>query len=116
MNSYLTLASTIRGYVQRQVTLRELEEWLVPRLPIFLENPDTEVGMLAGAIELNLAELQAGIITERTLRSRLARRIRQDRQDPVFLFLHGGPTLTDTTDTANVLQPTVVPWAYPSPV
>jgi hypothetical protein len=73
MSTSIEIYSKLSEYLARRITLRDLESWLVPRLPIYLENPDSAVGQLAGVIELCLAELQAGIIAERSVRGRLLR-------------------------------------------
>lgn len=72
MSTSIEIYSKVSEYLARHITLRELESWLVPRLPICLANPDSAVGRLAGVVELCLAELQAGIIAERSVRKRLS--------------------------------------------
>ena len=63
-------------YISHKMTLLELESWVVHMLPTFLSNPDSAAAELAGAIELGLAEIQAGIRSERGLRRLLAQRIK----------------------------------------
>lgn len=60
-------------YLSRRITLADLESWLVPRLPMCLDDPDSVTGRLAGAIELSLAELQAGLRSERSIRMALSK-------------------------------------------
>jgi hypothetical protein len=67
------LSSRLQDYLRRRATLQDMESWLVPRLPLYLDNPDSAAGQLAGAIELLLSELQAGLRTERSLRTALGR-------------------------------------------
>ena len=73
MNSSNELISQLDDYLRRRITLSELESWVAPRLPVLLDAPDSVVGRIAGAIELCVAELQAGLRTERTIRSSLRR-------------------------------------------
>jgi hypothetical protein len=67
------LSSRINRYLRRRATLRETESWLVPRLPLYLQNPNSGEAQLAGALELLLSELHAGLRTERSLRAALRR-------------------------------------------
>ena len=83
MNSSLELISKVNDYVEGRITLRGLERWLVPRLAMFLRDPDTELGQLAALVELSLAELDAGIVSQRSIRARLSREL----GDNVLIFL-----------------------------
>ena len=67
------LYSKLDQYLRRGTSLEDLETWLVACLPILLDSPSSAVGQLAGAVELLLAEMQAGIRTERSLRGALRR-------------------------------------------
>jgi len=67
------LSSRLQDYLRRRATLQDMESWLVPRLPLYLDDPDSAAGQLAGAIELLLSELHAGLRTERSLRAALRR-------------------------------------------
>lgn len=48
-------------FVQGSITVSELEEWLVPQIPALISDPDSVEADLVSAIELGIAELQAGI-------------------------------------------------------
>jgi hypothetical protein len=71
MSTSLDLYSKVTDYIEKNITLSELESWLVLMLPLYLSNPDSETAILASRIELGLAEINAGITTERTLRNLL---------------------------------------------
>jgi len=73
MDTNLELSSLVQDYLRHRATLQDLESWLVPRLALYLDNPSSEIGQLAGAIELLLSELHAGLRTERSLRAALRR-------------------------------------------
>ena len=73
MTTSIEIFSMVNEYRTHTITLAELESWLVPRLALYMENPDSAVGRMAGLIELCLAEFQAGIITERSVRARLGK-------------------------------------------
>lgn len=76
MSDSIEIFSKLNDYIQRRITLWDLESWLVPRLPLYLQNPESAVGQLASAIELCLAELQAGLRSERGIRTLLARHLK----------------------------------------
>jgi hypothetical protein len=73
MNSTDQLYSKIGEYLDRRRSLRDLESWLAPRLPVYLDSPASAIGQTAGAVELLLSELADGIRTERSLRMALKR-------------------------------------------
>lgn len=75
MNTSLELLAKIQDYLERRLTLQDLESWLVVRLHIYLVNPASEVARLANLVELSLVEFHDGIRGERSIRQRLARRI-----------------------------------------
>jgi hypothetical protein len=55
-------------YVEASIAVRELEDWLVPREPDILRNPNSADSSVVGAIHLGLAELSDGLRTEDELR------------------------------------------------
>ena len=73
MSTANELYSRLDQYLRRSISLSDFEAWLVSCLPILLDAPSSAVGQLAGAAELLLAELHAGIRTERSLRTALRR-------------------------------------------
>lgn len=73
MSNSVDLIAKINDYVSYRIELRDLESWLVPRLPVLLAQPGSEVEKLTAAVELFLYELHAGIRTERSVRTKLNR-------------------------------------------
>ena len=73
MNISIELFAKVYGYVSGQLRLAALEEWVAPRLPVLLAQPDTSAGQLTGAVELCLAEFKEGIRSERSVRAMLKR-------------------------------------------
>jgi hypothetical protein len=61
MSTLFEIISRVTDYTIRKITLSELEEWLTPRLRIYLANPDNNEGQLTALVELCLAEFQDGI-------------------------------------------------------
>src|SRR3972149_5941250 len=75
MSMSMDLHSKIYEYVSRTLSLQELESWIVPRLPYFISQTDSSVEKLASAVELCLAEFQAGLRSQRSMRAFLARQL-----------------------------------------
>lgn len=68
----LELNEKVRDYLDEEISIQELEEWLVPREPIFLSQPDSEDEDIISAIELGLAEIDTEIRTEEEFRNFLS--------------------------------------------
>ena len=49
------LRDKVLQFVETSITTSQLEEWLVPRLPLFLRTPDTVDANVVAAIELGQA-------------------------------------------------------------
>ena len=75
MSTSIEVFSKVNEYIERRMSLRELEYWIVYMLPIYLSNPGSAVAELAGTIELGIAEIKAEIRSERSLRKLLAQHI-----------------------------------------
>lgn len=73
MNRSVEILSKLDEFLEGEVSLSELDEWLAPRLPYYLDAPDSLNGRLAGAIELFVAESQSGLSTTRRARQSLRR-------------------------------------------
>jgi hypothetical protein len=71
------LRDMILQYVESIITVEQLEEWLVPRLPALLKSPDSTDSDVVAALELGLAEMSDGIRTEDELRRLLLDVIRE---------------------------------------
>ena len=114
MSASIEIFSKVRDYLERRITLQGLESWLVPKLPLYLANPDSDVGRLVGLIELRLAELKAGIRTERSVRLSLRRHA---GREPVFWMQYPARTSEDmTTSSTPVSQATTLGAPVRSPL
>jgi hypothetical protein len=82
----LEILDRTRVYLNGDITLHDLESWIVPRLESLLADRGSMTYLLAGAIEFGLAEISIGDIDEEAFR----------RQLQVFLSAHhrvfGGAT------------------------
>ena len=64
----LDIFQIAHNYTEGRVTMADLEEWLVPRLGVFLADPDSTPSQLAGLIELSSADLADGESDEAEVR------------------------------------------------
>lgn len=55
------LRDKILEFVQKRISISDLEEWLVPQIPVLIADPDSAESDLVATIELGIAELEAGI-------------------------------------------------------
>lgn len=62
------LRNAILSFIEQERSAAQLEEWLVPRLRYYLENPDDTDANVAAEIELGLVELSKGRESEDSLR------------------------------------------------
>lgn len=58
-------------YLERNISLEQLEEWFVPRLPFFFKPPYSSASELATEIEVGLAEISDKTLTEEAFRNSL---------------------------------------------
>jgi hypothetical protein len=55
------LKTKVQEFVAGEISVRQLEDWIVPRLPYFLKSLESDDSDLVAAIELSLAELSDSI-------------------------------------------------------
>lgn len=106
------LFSRVEDYLDRRITLREVEAWLVPRLPILLASPDSPAARLASAVELMLAEVHEGIRGDRGARRLLAR---YRSREHIIWAPYGGESgsETETAAAATFAEPALQPFVMP---
>ena len=113
MTTSIDIYSKVTDYIERNITLRELESWLVFMLPIYLSNPNSDAALLASRIELGLAEINASITTERLLRKQLKQ---QFISNPINSQSYPYPTSREETiAAASITEATNLEWMNPSP-
>jgi len=64
----LDIFGIAHDYSESRLTMAAVEKWLVPRLGLFLADPDSTPGQLAGLIELGFADISAGEADEAEIR------------------------------------------------
>lgn len=112
MSTSIEIFSKVNDYIERRLTLHQLESWLVCMLPTYLSNPGSATAELVGTIELGLAEIQAGIRSERSLRRLLASHV---AYNPIRYQVYPHQTsINATTSSASQTEPTIPDWVNPS--
>lgn len=67
----LEILDRTRAYLNGDITLHDLESWIVPQLELLVAERGSMIYLLAGAIELGLAEMSIGDIDEEAFREQL---------------------------------------------
>jgi hypothetical protein len=93
------LEEKVLQYVNYEISLEQLEDWLVPRLPAFLVFSDSSDSDVVAAIELSLAEISDGIRTEDELRDLLFDVLRKD--PTTWLLYPSDRSQIDTSSSIN---------------
>jgi hypothetical protein len=104
MSTAIEIFSRVSDYIEREITLRDLESWLVYMLPVYLSKPDSAASELASMIELGLAEINAGIRSEQGLRRLLTQHIAANS-----IKSESYPHQSSTSDTISSAS-TVLVW------
>ncbi|MBA7708115.1 hypothetical protein ES703_117003 [subsurface metagenome] len=113
MTTSIDIYSKVTDYIEHNINLKELESWLVSMLPTYLLNPNSGAAILAGSVELGLAEINAGITTERLLRNRLKKKfIRIPIKSQSYPYELGSE---EAIGTASTTETTNLAWTNPSP-
>lgn len=58
------LRNKIIEFVEKKIEISELENWLVPNLPLLISSPDSLNSDVVSAIELGLAEVSSDLRTQ----------------------------------------------------
>jgi hypothetical protein len=65
----------IQRYLDGQIGLRQIEEWLVPFVPVYASDPKNDDADIVATIELGLAEIADRVTTEDEFRKSLGNAI-----------------------------------------
>ena len=114
MSTSIDIFSKVNDYLEHRITMRELESWLVPMLPIYLLNPESAVANLVGVIELGLAEIQAGIRREQSFRRLLAQHSTRNLIS-FELYPYGSGIDETMASTSSTRETRGSEWLAPSP-
>ena len=95
------LKDKILQYADSKITLQDLEDWLVPRLPIFLKKPQTADADIVAVVELGLAEITNKIRTETEFRLILREVLQEHTSFLVYPFSISQTESTATNKTVH---------------
>lgn len=71
MISSVELITKLDDYFHGRISLRDIENWVVPNLPVLLDHPNSFSGKMACAIEQTLNEVSEDLRTERSAKRAL---------------------------------------------
>lgn len=103
MDEALDIFRITRDYLERRLSLDAVQEWLVPRLGIYLGDIGSTGADLAGVLELGFADVAAGEASEDELRNSLDAFIREN----AVVRVHVGITLASTATNTFVPAPSI---------
>jgi len=104
---FADLMSVVYDYLDHALSLEQLEDWIVPRLPLVFEVADSPLAKLAGTIELGFAEIGEGLIDEEEFRNRLAALAQEQKSFTFFYFLADAP-IVETESSDSLLPETYI--------
>ena len=100
------LRKVIYEFIQSNITVQQLEEWLVPRLPTLIKKHDSSDADVVATIELGLAEMSDGVRTEEDFRRLLIGVVCEQATVPPS---YSSESFSDITASSNSTQtPTLV--------
>lgn len=102
------LRERILEFAESRTTVEQLEDWLVPRLPMLLRSPETADAKVVAAVELALAELSDRIRTIDGLRTFLRDTLRE-YAEPLVVPAEQANRSDCANETVGPLY-SVVPW------
>ena len=103
------LFSVVDQYLARDITLEELEDWLVPRLPFFFKLPYSSDTEFVAEIEMALADMSNQTQTEDGFRSLLKNLLEQVQVVWVEYPTENETNYTESSNQASPNLPYVTP-------
>ena len=95
MDPALDIFKVAHRYREGDLTLDDVQEWLVPRLGVFLADARSTASRLAGLFELGFADISAGEAVEDELRELVKEFLRENETIQL-----AGAELTTTSNSA----------------
>ena len=102
MDPSLDIFGVTHRYLEGDLTLDDLQEWLVPRLGSFLVDPHCTASELAGLLELCFADIAAGEADEDELRGLISDFLRANE---TIVLASASAVQTATTNATVSIQP-----------
>lgn len=102
----------INQYIDGDISLEQLEDWYVPRLPTLIDDEDSAESNLVASLELGLAELSSGVQSENELKEYLSEALSEVQVElrPIFLDPRDESIRWITgssNETPNILSPMI---------
>ena len=94
------------AFSELEISIKELENWLVPRLPFLIGTPLSSDSDVVAAIELGLAELNRSIRSEDDFR-RMMKKVLQEYSSAWIYYPSNSNYMTETgssNKTATLIQ------------
>lgn len=95
----LDLRNKIIEYIDKKITLEQLEDWIVPREANLLRLPDSNDADLIATVELGLAEISNGNWSEEKFRRELGNAL---LIETIWLQIEPGQSPQISTSTSDV--------------
>jgi len=92
-------------YLHGEIALEDFERWLVPRLPLLLSLPSSLMSDLVATIELGLAEMSSGALSEEAFRGELKEFM--DKNTSLTMFAYPALEVTSTSATYDLIRPSL---------
>lgn len=102
MDPSLDIFGIAHRYLEGDLTLDGLQEWLVPRLGSFLVDPHCTASELAGLMELCFADIGAGEADEEELRGLIGDFLRANE---TIVLASASAVRTTTSNATALIQP-----------
>jgi hypothetical protein len=100
VDSSLSIFRVAHSYLEGHLTLDDVQEWLVPRLGIFLIAPRSTPSELAGLFELGFADVAAGEADEKELQRLIGEFLREHQAIEL-----GSAVRTASTNPLAMIRP-----------
>lgn len=100
------LRDKLRDFVESNIRISDLEEWLVPRLPFFLRFPNSTDADVVSAVELGLAHMANSITTKDEFRDYLKQLLQA--QTAISTNYPFATYLNVETSSSNRTEPTSI--------
>jgi hypothetical protein len=110
-----SLLEKTRQYLDRQLSIEELEAWYGPRLRVFLNSPHSADAEVIAALELGLSEMASDIIDETAFRESLQNELKKHAS--VFHVISDTENMWVTTGSCSKRADTMPSrWATGAPI
>jgi len=100
---FLQFIEKVYSYLEQRTSLEDLEDWLIPRLPLFFSLPKSSMTELVSTVELGLAEMSSRALSEEEFRGQI-RDYLHAHPPTTFQYLEAHQTTSTAADAAPTLS------------